>query len=77
MNSLKNKADKLDIHKLKPVPIDLKTLCNVPEKEIVKKTVYNALVKKSNSIYTSVVVKKHILMLRLIRLKVKYLALLV
>ena len=46
--SLKTEADKLDIDKLVPVPVDLIKLSDV-----VKKTVYNKLVAKVNSIDTS------------------------
>ena len=41
LNSLKRKVDKLDVNKLKPVPTD------VVDKEVVKKGVYDELVKKS------------------------------
>ena len=46
LSNLKNKADKLDINKLVPVPVDLSKLRNVVENEFVKKTEYNAKVKK-------------------------------
>ena len=41
----KQKVDKLDNHKLKPLPIDLKKLSNLVDKDVVKKTVYHELVK--------------------------------
>ena len=50
--SLKTEVDKLDIHKLLPVPVDLSKLSNVVKNEIVKKTVYDKLVAKVNNIDT-------------------------
>ena len=58
LNSFKYKADRLDVDKLKPVPVDLKKLSEVVEKEVVKKTKYNELVKKVYAIYTSKIVNK-------------------
>ena len=43
--SLKTELDKLDIDKLVPVPVDLTKLSDVV-KNVVKKAVYNKLVKK-------------------------------
>ena len=54
--SLKTEVDKLDIDKLVPVPVDLSKLSDVV-KNVVKKTVYDKLVAKVNSIDTSVFVK--------------------
>ena len=51
--SLKSNVDKLDINKLKTVPIDLSKLSNVVKNEVVKKTVYDKLVSKVNNIDTS------------------------
>ena len=50
--SLKTEVDKLDIDKLAPVPVDLSKLSDVVKNDIVKKTVYNNLVAKVNSIDT-------------------------
>ena len=44
--NLKSNFDKLDIDKLKTVPVDLRTLSNVVNNDRVKKTVYDKLVKK-------------------------------
>ena len=52
--SLKTEVDKLDIDKLVPVPTDLSKLSNVVKNDVVKKTVYDKLVTKVNSIDTSV-----------------------
>ena len=49
---MKSKVDKLDVGKFKPVPVDLKKLSDVAEKEFVKKTVYDELVKKVDAIQT-------------------------
>ena len=51
--NLKTKADKLDIVKLVPVPVDLSKLSNVVKNEVVKKTVYDILVAKVNNIDTT------------------------
>ena len=50
--SLKTEVHKLDIEKLKPVPVDLSKLSDVV-KNVVKKTVYGKLVAKVNNIDTS------------------------
>ena len=47
--SLKAEVDKLDIDKLAPVPVDLDLVKN----DVVKKTVYDKLVAKVNSIGAS------------------------
>ena len=51
--SLKTKADKLNMDNLVPVRVDLSKLSNVVKNDAVKKTVYNKLVAKVNSINTN------------------------
>ena len=51
--NLKNEADKSDIDKLAPVPVDLSKLSDVVKNDVVKKTVYDKLVAKVNNIDTS------------------------
>ena len=51
--SLKTEVDKLDIEKLVLVPVDLSKLSDVVKNDVVKKTVYDKLVAKVNSIDTS------------------------
>ena len=51
--NLKTEVDKLDIDKLATVPVDLSKLSNVVKNDVVKKTVYDKLVAKVNSIDTS------------------------
>ena len=51
--SLKTEGDKLDIDKLVPAPVDLSKLSDVVKKDVVKKTVYDKLIVKVNSINTS------------------------
>ena len=51
--SLKTEVDKLDIDKLVPIPVDLSKLSDVVKNDVVKKTVYDKLVAKVNSIDTS------------------------
>ena len=50
--------DKLDIDKLVPVPVDLSKLSSVIKNDVAKKTVYDKLVAKVNSIDTSAFVLK-------------------
>ena len=51
--NLKTEVDKLVINKLVPVPVDLSKLSNVVKNDVVKKTDYDKLVAKVNSIETS------------------------
>ena len=56
--SLKTEVDKIDVDKLKTVPVDLDKLSNVVKNDVVKKTEYDKLVVKVNGIDTTNVVKK-------------------
>ena len=49
--SLQTEVDKLDIDKLLPVPDDLSKLIDVVKNDFVKKTVYDKLIGKVNSIW--------------------------
>ena len=51
--SLKTKVDKLDIDKFVPVAVDLSKLSNLVKNDVVKRTVYNKLVAKVDSVDTS------------------------
>ena len=51
--SLKTEIDKLDIDKLKPVPVDLSKLSDVVKNNVVKKDEFNKLVTKVDNIDTS------------------------
>ena len=51
--SLKTEVDKLRTDKLVPVPVDLSKLSDAVKNDVVKKTVYDKLVAKVNSIDTS------------------------
>ena len=53
LNSLKSKVDKLDVDKQKAVPVDLKKLSNTEKNKVVKKTVFDELVKRVNVIKTT------------------------
>ena len=53
LNSLKSKVDDLDVRKLKTVPVNLKKLSDIVDNDVVKKTVYDQLLKKVNAIDTS------------------------
>ena len=48
--NLKTKVDKLNIDKLVPVPVDLRKLSDVVKNDVVKKTTYDKLVAKVNTI---------------------------
>ena len=56
--SLKTEVDKLDIDKLVPVPVDLSKLSDVINNDVVKKTEYNKLITKLDSIDTTNFVRK-------------------
>ena len=51
--NLKTQVDKLDIAKLKPVPVDLSKLSDVVKNDVVKKDVYNKLVANVDNIDTN------------------------
>ena len=51
--SLKTEVDKLDIDKFVPVAVDLSKLSNLVKNDVVKRTVYNKLVAKVDSVDTS------------------------
>ena len=51
--NLKNEIDKLDVDKFAPVPVDLSKSRDAVKSDVVKKTVYDKLVAKVNSIDTS------------------------
>ena len=51
--SLKGKVVKIDVDKLKTVPVDLSKLSNVVNNDVVKKTVYDKLVEIVNNIDAS------------------------
>ena len=56
--SVKAEVDKLDIDKLVSLPVDLNKLSDVVKNDVVKKTVYDKLVSKVNSIDTNGFVSK-------------------
>ena len=77
LSNLKTKVDELDIGKLETTLFDLSNLSNVVKNDVVKKTVYDKLVKKVNAIdIGGLVKKKQIIMLKSKILKIKYLVLL-
>ena len=53
LSSLKTEVDKLDIHKLVPIPNDLSKLRNVVKNDVVKNVDYNKLVAKVDNIDTN------------------------
>ena len=53
LESLKTEVHKLDIHKLVPVPVDLRKLSDVVKNDVVKETEYDELAAKVNDIGTS------------------------
>ena len=56
--SLKTEVHKLDINKIVPVPVELSKLSDVVKNDVVKKTEYDKLLPKVNSIDTSAPVLK-------------------
>ena len=62
--SLKSDFDRLDVDKLETTPLALSKLTNVVKYEVVKKSVYDELVKKVNTIDTSKLVKTQIIIIR-------------
>ena len=50
---MKSKVGKLDIGKLETTPVDLSKLSNEVKNDVVKKTVYDELVKKINAVQTT------------------------
>ena len=80
--ALKTEADNIDTDKLKTVPNDLAKLSNVVKNDVVKKTEYNTLKNKVDAIDTSGFVTRtkfatdtNALMIKLRKLKIKYLIL--
>ena len=62
LNNLKTKKDDLDVDALITLPTELKELSDVVERNVVKKTVYNTLNTKVNSLektttYASTLIK--------------------
>ena len=53
LGSLRTEVDKIDVDKLKIVPVDLSKLNNVVNNNIVKKKVHDELVTKVNYIDTT------------------------
>ena len=51
LSNLKSKVDKLDIEKLETTPVDLSKLSNLVKNDVVKKTEYNAQIKKLKTKY--------------------------
>ena len=45
LSNLKDKVDKLDVHKLVPVRVDLSKLSDAVKNDVVKKDVYNGKIK--------------------------------
>ena len=77
--STKSDVDKLEANKLQTVPTDLNVLNDVVDNDVVKKTRYDTLVKKVNTIGaidTSELVKKKTTSEKLKKLRRKYLTIL-
>ena len=77
---LKSDIDKQDIDKLETTPVNLNKLSNIVKIELVKKTVYDELVKKVNTIQTtntSNFVKKPTMIQILVKSKRKHLIIII
>ena len=57
LSNLKTEVDKLDIHKLVPVPVDLSKLSIVVKNEVIKKIVHDKLVAEVNNVSSEFVLK--------------------
>ena len=55
---MKGKVDKLNVDELAPIPPDLSKLGDVVKNKVLKRTEYDELVRKVNSIDTSKFIKK-------------------
>ena len=75
LDSVQRKVDKLDVDKLVPAPTHFKKVMQLIMKFLKKMCMMN-LLKNVNTIDTGRLVKKQIIMVRSMRLKVKYLVLL-
>ena len=74
LDSVQRKVDKLDVDKLVPAPTHFKKVMQLMK--FLKKTCMMNLLKNVNTVDTGRLVKKQIIMVRSMRLKVKYLVLL-
>ena len=77
---MKSTVDKLDVDQLVPVPVDLKKLCDVVDKNVIKKDIYDELDKNANAIKTtdnSDLVKKLTTKQKLIKLNRKLLIMII
>ena len=45
LSNFKSKVDKLDVHKLLAVPVDLSKLSDIVKTDVIKKDVHNAKIK--------------------------------
>ena len=78
--SLKSEIGKLDINKLETTPVDLSKLSDAVKSEVVKKTEYNKSVKKLSAVQnadTSNLVKKITMTQKLLKLKRKYIIMII
>ena len=80
LSNLKSKVDKLDVDKLLPVLVDLSKFSDVVKNDVVTKDLYNAKINymkdKISDITKLLTPPKTLLMLKQMRLKMKYLLLL-
>ena len=77
---LKSEIDKLDIGKLETTPADISRVNDVVKNEVLKNTEYDKLVKNVNAVQTtdtSNLVKKLTMTQKLVKLKRKYLIMII
>ena len=77
---LKSEIDKLDIGKLETTPADISKVNDVVKNEVLKNTEYDKLVKNVNAVQTtdtSNLVKKLTMTQKLVKLKRKYLIMII
>ena len=59
LKAVEQKLDEIDANKLKAVPVDWSKLSNIPNNDVIKKTVYDKLVAEVNNIDISIFVLKN------------------
>ena len=59
LKAVEQKLDEIDANKLKAVPVDWSKLSNIPNNDVIKKTVYDKLVAEVNNIDISIFLLKN------------------
>ena len=59
LKAVEQKLDEIDANKLKAVPVDWSKLSNIPNNDVIKRTVYDKLVAEVNNIDISIFILKN------------------